>query len=157
MPLIMVMLKFPLQSFHLSLNPNQFQIQIPLWLNQLMIMKWIISWNSSIQNMMTIFWMLISICFNLDWCCPLLQNFIQSLLCCFIKTEERMLQSQIACHTFICLSQPRQHWNLRMQTWDIPKELVLLYVSFLTVKLYTQLEQFIIVQVTLPTLYHQAP
>ena len=39
----------------------------------------------------------------------------------------------------------------------MPKELGLSYVVFLTVRLYVQLDQFIIVQVTLPTLYHQVP
>ena len=37
------------------------------------------------------------------------------------------------------------------------KELGLLYVVFLTVRLYIQLDQFNIVQVTVPTLYHQVP
>ena len=37
------------------------------------------------------------------------------------------------------------------------KELGLFYVAFLTVTLYIQLDQFIIVQVTLPTLYPQVP
>ena len=44
-----------------------------------------------------------------------------------------------------------------METRDMPKELGLFYVAFLTVQLYIQLEQFISVQVTLPTLYHQMP
>ena len=35
------------------------------------------------------------------------------------------------------------------------KELGSFYVAFITVQLYIQLEQFIILQVTLPTLYHQ--
>ena len=66
-----------------------------------------------------------------------------------------MLQSQIECHTFLCLSQPRPLWNWLMETGDITKELGLFYVAFLTVWLYIQLDQFIIVQVTLPTIYHQ--
>ena len=68
-----------------------------------------------------------------------------------------MLQSQIACHTFLCLSPPRPLWNWLIKTRDMPKELGLFYVVFLTVRLYIQLDQFIIVQVTLPTLYHQVP
>ena len=107
--------------------------------------------------MMMIFYMLTSRCFKLDWWSPLLQNFIQYLLCYFIKTEERMLQSQIACHTFLCLSPPRLLWNWLMKTQDMPKELGLFYVAFLTVWLYIQLDQFIIVQVTLPTIYNQVP
>ena len=79
------------------------------------------------------------------------------LLCCFIKTEEQMLQSQIACHTFLCMSQPKPLWNWLMETRDITKELGLFYVSFLPVWLHVQLDQFIIFQVTLPTLYHQVP
>ena len=101
--------------------------------------------------------MLTSICVKLDWWSPLLQNFIQSLLCCFIKTEERIFKSQLACHTFLCLSQPMPLWNWLMETQDIPKELGLFYVSFLTFQLYIQLDQFIFVQVTLSTLYHQVP
>ena len=66
-----------------------------------------------------------------------------------------MLQSQILCHDFICLSQPRPLWNWLMETRDMPKELVLFYVAFLTVWLYIHLDQFIIVQVTLSTVYHQ--
>ena len=52
MPSIMVIL---LQFFWLSLAMNPFQIHTPLLSNQLMMMKWIISWNSSTQNMMAIF------------------------------------------------------------------------------------------------------
>ena len=119
----MEMLKFTLQSFRFSLTLNQFHIQTPLQLNQLMIMIWIISWNYSIHNTMEIFWMFTSRCFKLDWWSPLLQKFIQYLLCCFIKTEERMFQSQIACHTFLCLYQPRSLWNWLTETWDMPNEL----------------------------------
>ena len=79
MPLIMVMLRFALQSFQLSLTLNQFQIHTPLQLNQLMIMKWNIYWNYSIQNMTKIFWMLTSIYFRLNWWFPLLKSFIESL------------------------------------------------------------------------------
>ena len=89
--------------------------------------------------------MLTSIWFKLDWWSPL------------IKTEEWMFQLQIACHTFLCFSPPRPLWNWIMETRDIPNELGLFYVAFLTVRLYIQLEHFIIVQVTHPTLYHQVP
>ena len=82
---------------------------------------------------------------------------IQYLLCCFINMEDQILHSQIACHTFLCLSQPRTLWNYLMETRNIPKELGLFYVAFLTVWSYIQLDQFIIVQVTLPTLSHQLP
>ena len=105
-PLIMVMLRFTLHIYQLNLTLNLFQIQTPLQLNQLMMTKCIISWNSSTHNMMIIFWMYTSICFSLDWLSPLLQNFIQYLLCCFINMEELMLHSQIACHTFfVCTNQ----------------------------------------------------
>ena len=46
-------------------------------------------------------------------------------------------------------------WNYLMKKQDIPKELELFYVALITVPLYTQWEQFIIVQVTLTTPYHQ--
>ena len=39
----------------------------------------------------------------------------------------------------------------------MPNEFRLFYVTFLTVRLYIQLDQFIISQVTLPTLFHQLP
>ena len=104
MPSIIVIL---LQTFQLSLTTTPLQIQEKLQLSQLMMMKWIISWNYSTNNMMTIFYMLTSRYFKLDWWLPLLQNFIQYILCCFIKMEEQKLQSHIACHTFLCLSPPR--------------------------------------------------
>ena len=106
---------------------------------------------------MKIFWMLTSICFRIDGWSSISQKYIQSLLCCFINMEERMLQSQIACHTFLCLYQPRSLWNWIMETRDMPKELGLFYITFLTVILYIQWDQFIIVQVTLPTPSHQVP
>ena len=34
-----------------------------------------------------------------------------------------MLQSQIACHAFLCLSQPRLLLNWLMETRDMPNEL----------------------------------
>ena len=104
-----------------------------------------------------LFYMLTYRCFKLDWWSPFLQNVIQYLLCYCIKMEDRMLQSQIACHTFLCLYPPRPLWNWLMETWDMPKDLGLFYVAFLTVWLYIHLDQFIIVQVNLPTLYHQVP
>ena len=104
MPSIIVIL---LQTSQLSLTTTPLQIQEKLQLSQLMMMKWIISWNYSTNNMMTIFYMLTSRYFKLDWWLPLLQNFIQYILCCFIKMEEQKLQSHIACHTFLCLSPPR--------------------------------------------------
>ena len=120
-------------------------------------MKWITSWDSSIQNMMKILWMFTSRCFKLYWWSSLLQYFIHYLLCCFINMEDWMLQSKIACHTFLCLSQPRSLWNLSMETRYMPKELGLFYVALLTIWLYIQLDQFIIAQVALPTLYHKVP
>ena len=72
-------------EFPVNLTPNKFQIQTPLLLNQLMMMEWNISCNYSTQNIMKTFWMLTSRCFMLYWWLPLLQNFIQFLLCCFIN------------------------------------------------------------------------
>ena len=136
---------------------NLFQIQTPLQLNKWMIMKCNISWSSSTGSRMIIFWMLNFICSRLYCWFPLLQNFKQSLLCCFITMEELMLQSQITCHTFLCLFQPRPLWNWLTETRDMSKELGLFYVIFLTVTLYIKWDQFIIVQVTLPTSSHQVP
>ena len=151
----MVILRFTLQSVQLNLTLNQIQIQTPLWLNQLMMMKCTIYHNSSIQNTMKTFWMLNSRCFRLDCWLPLLQKRIQPLLRCFINMEDWMLQSQILCHIFLYLSQPRTLWNWLIETRDMPKELLLFYVSLLTVTLYIQWYQFIIVQVTLTTPSHQ--
>ena len=68
-----------------------------------------------------------------------------------------MFQSQISCHTFPHLSQPRPLWNWIMKTCEIPKELGLFYVAFLTVWWFIQLEQFVFLQVALPTPSHQVP
>ena len=96
MPLIMVMLQFTIQGLQLNVNLHQFQIHTPLLSNQLMIMKWTISWNFSIHNMIMIFWMLTFRFFRIDWWSPLIKFYIKYLLlCCFINTEEQMLQSQI--------------------------------------------------------------
>ena len=46
-------------------------------------------------------------------------------------------------------------WNLLMETWGITKKLGLFYVIFLTVPLYIQWYQFVIVQVTLPILFNR--
>ena len=67
MLLIMVMLRFNLQSIHLNLTLNLFQIQIPLRLNKLMMTKWNKSHNSYNHIMMIIFWMLTSRCFSIDY------------------------------------------------------------------------------------------
>ena len=157
MPLIMVMFKFTVQMFWLNSNLNQLHIHTPLRLNQLMMMKCIIFWNSFIQNTIKIFWMLTSRCFKLDWWSPLLQYFIQSLLCCFINTEKRIFQSQIACHNFLCLSQPRPLRNRITETRDMPIEFGSFYIAFTTVQLYIQLYQFTIVKFNLPTLSNQVP
>ena len=152
-----MVLRFILQSYHWNLTLYLFHIQTPLQSNQLMTMKWTIYWNYSTKNIMVIFWMLNSICFRLYCWMPFLQNFIQSLLCCFIKTKELMFQSQIICHNFLCLSQPRPPKNWLMKKRDMPKELGLFYVFFLTVPLYIQWYQFIIFHITLPIPSHRVP
>ena len=125
MPLIILIFCSTLYSFQLNLIMNQFQIQTPPRLNQLMMMKWNIYWNSSIRNMMKTFCMLNYRWFRIDWWLPLLKNVIQSLLGCLIKMEEQMLQSQISCHTFLCLSQLRPLWNWLIETRDMTKKWVL--------------------------------
>ena len=122
-----------------------------------MIMKLTITWNSSTHSMMKIFWMSTYRFFRIDWWLPLLKYFLHYLLCCFINIEERMLQTKIACYTFLCLYQPIPFWNWLMETRDMPKKLGLFYVDLLSVTLYIQWEQFIIVQVTIPTPYNQVP
>ena len=105
--LIMVMLRFILQSINLNILLTWFQIRAPLQSNQLTMMKFTNSWNSSTWIMMMIFWVLISRFFRLEYWLPLNQNFIQSLLYCFINMEDQILVSLISCHNFPCLSQPR--------------------------------------------------
>ena len=75
----MLMLRFTLQIYQLNITLNLFQIHTPLQPNKLVIMKWTIYCNSSTKNMMDIFWMLMSVISRLEWCFPLLQNFIQLL------------------------------------------------------------------------------
>ena len=107
MKLIMVMLVFTFHSIHLNIPMNLFRIWTPLQLNQLMMLKWNNSCNHSTQSMMIIFWMLTSRCFNIDRWFLIIKIYIQSLLCCLINMEEKTFLSQISCHTFLCLSQPR--------------------------------------------------
>ena len=135
-PLIMIMFRFALHSFQLNLPLNLFHIKTPPRSSKFKMMKWTISWNSYTQSMMMIFWVFTSRCFRLDWWLPLFQNFIHNLLCCFINMWELMMQSQIACHAFLCLSQPSPMWNWLMETRDMPKELGLFYVNLLSVLLY---------------------
>ena len=80
LPLIMVMLRFTLQSFQFNITINMLQIQTPLQSNQFMMIKCTIYWDYSNHNMMKIFWMLISRCFRRYWWSPLLQN-LNSLYC----------------------------------------------------------------------------
>ena len=68
-----------------------------------------------------------------------------------------MLQSQIECHTLRYLSQPRPLRKSLMEKRDIHKELGSFYVTFLTFTLYIQWDQFIIVQVILPTPPNKVP
>ena len=150
--LIMVMLRFNFKNIHLNITLTLFQIWTHIWSSQLMMMKWTNYSNYSTQTMMMIFLMSISRCFRLGYWSLLYQVLIQYLMCCLIKTEEKMLVSQIPCHAFLCYSQPKLMWNWPMETWDIPKELGLFYVVLLTVPLYIQWYQFIIVHLTLPTI-----
>ena len=69
----------------------------------------------------------------------------------FIKTEEKML---LALHTFLCSSQPRSLLNWIMETRDMPNQLGLFYVFFITFPLYIQCYQFNIFQITLTTPSH---
>ena len=113
-PLIVVMLRFTINSFQLNITLNMFQIQTPLWSNQLLMMKCTNSWYSSTQNNMNIFWMLTSRCFRLDYWFLIIQPSIHYLLDFFINMEDQMYQSQIACYNFLWLSQPRPMWNRLM-------------------------------------------
>ena len=151
----MVKLRFILYSFRFNITLNLFRIHAPLRSNQFMIIECTIFRNSSTHDMMMIFLMLTSRCFRLDWWLPLLQKFIQSLLCSFIKMEELMLQSQIACHTFLCSYQPRPLWKWLIETRYMHKEMGFFYVDLLSVSLYIYWDQFNIFQVTLPTPCHQ--
>ena len=100
------------------------------------MIKWTNSWNSSTYIMMRIFRILLSRLFRFYLWSLLPQKLIQSLPCCFINIEEKILLSQISCYKFLCSSQSMtlRHWL--METVDITKELVLFYVVFVTVTLY---------------------
>ena len=65
-----------------------------------------------------------------------------------------MLESKIACHTFISFSQPRPIQNWLIAMGDISKELGFIFVILKTVPLYIKWDEFIIVQVTLIILYN---
>ena len=123
MPLIMVILRFNHHNIHINLPLTLFQIQTPLQSNKLMTMKRTNFWNYSTKSMIMIFWVLNSVQFKLDYWLLLPYKFIQYLLFCFINMEETMLESQIACHTFLCLSEPRPMLNWLTKTRDIIKEL----------------------------------
>ena len=151
------MLRFILRNIHLNLPLNMFHIWTLLQSYQLMMMKWNNSCNSSIQIIVMIFCILTSICFSLYKWLLLIQNSIHSLMCCFINIEEKILMSQIACHTFLCSYQTSPMWICLMEKRDMPKELGLFYVIFLTVPLYIRWDQFFIVQVTLPTPSYSMP
>ena len=66
------------------------------------MMKCTNSYNYYTKIMTMIFWMLISRCFIIDQWLILPQYFIRSPLYFFINMEENILESQIACHTFLC-------------------------------------------------------
>ena len=121
MPFIILILRFTLHSFYLNLTINMFHIKRLLLLNQLMIVKRAISWNSNINNTMKTFWVLTSRWFRLDWCWHFPEKKLKSILYCFITMEELMLQSQISFYTFLCLSQSRALWNWLIETRDKPK------------------------------------
>ena len=142
------MLRFTFKSVHLNIPLTLLYIKILLWSNPLMIMKWTKYSYSSSQSTMMIFWMLTSRCFRLARSL-LLKKIIQSLICCFIKTEEQILESQNSCQTFLCLSQPKLMWNWITKTRNMPKEFGLFNVVLLTASLHIQWNQFIIVHVTL--------
>ena len=91
-PLIIVTLGLTLHIFQLNITLNLFHIQTQLQSNQMMVMKSTIYYNYFTQNIMKIFQMLKSRCFRIDQWSPLLQSFIESIMCCFTKKEEIMFQ-----------------------------------------------------------------
>ena len=77
--------KVPTSDFLVESNFESVTYPYTTTINKLMMMKWIIYCNLSIQNMMKIFWMLTSKYFKLDWWSPLLQIYMQSLMCCYTR------------------------------------------------------------------------
>ena len=76
---------------------NICQIQTPHLSSQKIIMKWTISYHYLIQNMMMMIWVVTYRCFGSDWWMILTQNSIQSQLCCFVNTEDNILELPIYC------------------------------------------------------------
>ena len=68
-----------------------------------------------------------------------------------------MSESKIACHTFLCLLQPKPTQNWPIETEEMPKESGLFDIVFLPAPLYIQWYQFIILQITLPIPSHLVP
>ena len=134
--LIITMLIFTLHIIHLNLPLTLSQTHITFQFNPLMMMKWTIYLNYFTQITMMILWVSISKCFSVDQCYLHTQKLLQYQLCCFIKTEEKMLELQIACLIFICLSQPRSIRNWITATRNMTNKLGLFYALFLTVLLF---------------------
>ena len=154
--LIMVMLNLTLQIFQMNIALNLFQIQTPLQSNQLMIIKWTISGMLPLRT-----WWWSSGCWPL-YASGLIgghppSNFFTVSTLLFHKyVGANVAVTNFKSH-FLYLSQPRPLWNWPIETRDMPKGLEFFYVVFLTVVLYIQWCQFIIVQVALTTLSHQVP
>ena len=98
--------------------------------------------------MIILFCMLISRCFRIYYWPPLIQNFIQYLLCCFINMEDQILQSQIACHTFLCLYHDA---TVKLANGNTVHAQLIGIVLYFFVILYIQWGDFIIFHVTFPT------
>ena len=122
-----------------------YQIWITHPLRPSITVNWTNPRNSFNHIMIMIFGVLTYIWYRVEYCYLFLKKCIQFRLSCFIKTEEKMLELSIVCHNFLYLSQPRPPLNWITETWNMPKELGLFYVAFLTVLLYIQLDPFIIV------------
>ena len=153
---MMGMLRSNLHIFQLNITLNLFQIQIPLKKS---------IYDDKMYQLLELFnskhdddLLGVNIQMLPEWLVVAISSKIYTLSTLLFHKyiEENVSVTNCMSH-FICSFQPRPLWNWLMETWDIPKQLELFYVIFLSVPLYIHWEQFIIVQVTLPTPSHQVP
>ena len=111
-----------------------------------------IFWNSFIQNMMMILWMLTCRCFISNWWFLLSQNFMRFQICCFINTDEQILDSSIECNIFLWSPLIDPMWNFLMIKRENTKELGFL-ISLSKLSYYISYGASLLLSMS-PTKYH---
>ena len=147
MLLIMLMLRFTLQSIYFNISLTMFHIRTQLLSSQLMIMKWIISLNYTNLNTTAIFWMLISRCFSIDqWQLLPQKNSVSTVL---FHKYGRTNVGVTNCTSHFSMFVPIKA-NLKLDNGNMGNSqgTGIIYVLFLNSTLYIQWDQFITVQAT---------